>query len=136
VRLRAERSGNTNKTRPEDYEKAINQNTRALLKVHTSNFKILGFTESVSLKSLAELGAKYHLPVIEDTGSGAIVDLGKYAIADEPCVPDSLGSGAGIISFSGDKLLGGALDGNNTGKVEVYKDLENTSLYRALRLTK
>lgn len=128
--------GTTNKTRLFDYEDAIDGDVRALMKVHTSNFKIIGFTDSVPLKSLAVLGKKYNLPVIEDIGSGALVNLQKYGITDEPCVAESLSAGADIVSFSGDKLLGGPQAGIILGKEKYLSRMKKHPLYRALRVDK
>ncbi len=98
--------GATNKTHLNDYEEAINEETGVLMKVHTSNYKILGFTESVEIRELKKLGEKYNLPVIEDLGSGVFIDLSKYGLSYEPTVLDSLKNGADIVTFSGDKMLG------------------------------
>ena len=108
--------GTTNKTHLEDYEEAINENTGAFLKVHTSNFKILGFTESVSIEELCKLGREKDIPVIEDIGSGVLVDLSKYGLEYEPTVQDSIKAGVDVVSFSGDKLLGGPQAGIIVGK--------------------
>ena len=97
--------GTTNKTHLEDYEDAITEETGALLKVHTSNFKILGFTESVSLKELCDLGKEKDIPVIEDIGSGVLIDLSKYGLEYEPTVQDSIKAGVDIVSFSGASSL-------------------------------
>ncbi|MBQ4578928.1 MAG: L-seryl-tRNA(Sec) selenium transferase [Clostridia bacterium] len=128
--------GATNKTHLRDYEKAIGENTRALLKVHTSNFRILGFTQSVSLRELVELGREKGLPVIEDLGSGCFYDLEKLGIHDEPTVMNSVRAGVDIISFSGDKLLGGPQAGIILCKKEWIQTLKRHPLTRAMRVDK
>ena len=128
--------GTTNKTRLKDYKKAIKSDTKALLKVHTSNFKIVGFTETVSIKELSELGKLNNIPVIEDIGSGALIDVRRYGIHGEPFAADSLKSGADIVTFSGDKLLGGPQCGIILGRKEYIDLLREHPLYRALRVDK
>ena len=128
--------GTTNKTRLKDYKKAIGKKTKALLKVHTSNFKIVGFSESVSVGQLAILGRSQGVPVIEDIGSGAIIDMQKYGIHSEPCVRQSLKDGADIVSFSGDKLLGGPQCGIIVGSKKYVDEMKKHPLYRALRADK
>ena len=128
--------GTTNKTHLADYEKAINPDTRALMKVHTSNYRIVGFTETPSLSSLVELGHKNGLPVIEDLGSGCLVDLNRFGIHDEPSVQDSLKAGVDVVSFSGDKLLGGPQAGIILGKKTYIDILKKHPLTRAMRVDK
>lgn len=128
--------GTTNKTHLEDYENAINENTGALLKVHTSNFKILGFTESVSIKEICDLGKEKNIPVIEDIGSGVLVDLSKYGLEYEPTVQDSIKAGVDIVSFSGDKLLGGPQAGIIVGKKKYIDKMKKNPLTRAFRIDK
>ena len=128
--------GTTNKTHLEDYEDAITEETGALLKVHTSNFKILGFTESVSLKELCDLGKEKDIPVIEDIGSGVLIDLSKYGLEYEPTVQDSIKAGVDIVSFSGDKLLGGPQAGIIVGKKKYIDKMKKNSLTRAFRIDK
>jgi len=128
--------GTTNKTRLSDYESAIDSNTKAILKVHSSNFKIVGFTESVSIKELASLGKKHKIPVIEDIGSGALVDVQRYGLKDEPLAKESLRDGADIVSFSGDKLLGGLQCGIILGCEEYISRMKKHPLYRAFRVDK
>ena len=129
--------GSTNKTRLADYRKAIREGeTGALLKVHTSNYKIVGFTEEVGLEELAELGHEYGIPVIHDLGSGALADLGKYGITGEPTVIESVSAGADIICFSGDKLLGGPQAGVIAGRASLIGQMKRNPLTRALRIDK
>lgn len=128
--------GTTNRTRIADYENAINENTGALLKVHTSNYKVVGFTEEASLEQLVELGKKYNLPVIMDLGSGVLVELEKYGLAHEPTVQEQVKKGADLVCFSGDKLLGGPQAGIIVGKKHFIEKLEHHPLMRAIRLDK
>lgn len=128
--------GTTNRTRIADYEKAINENTGALLKVHTSNYKVVGFTEEATLEELVELGKKYNLPVIMDLGSGVLVDLEKFGLAHEPTVQEQVRTGADLVCFSGDKLLGGPQAGIIVGKKSCIEKLEHFPLMRAIRLDK
>ena len=128
--------GATNKTHLKDYEEAITENTRALMKVHTSNYRIMGFTESISVAELVELGKKYDLPVIEDLGSGVFIDLSKYGLEYEPTVLDSIHRGADIVTFSGDKMLGGAQAGIIVGKKKYISAMKKNQLTRALRVDK
>ena len=108
--------GTTNKTHIWDYDRAITEKTRALMKVHTSNYRIVGFSETPALAELVELGHSRGLPVIEDLGSGCLVDLQQYGILGEPTVQDSVRAGVDVVSFSGDKLLGGPQAGIIVGK--------------------
>lgn len=128
--------GATNKTHLFDYENAIGPETRALLRVHTSNFRIVGFCERPGLAELVELGRKHGLPVIEDLGSGSLVDLAAFGIHDEPTVQQSVRAGVDVISFSGDKLLGGPQAGLILGKKAYIEKLKKHPLARALRVDK
>ena len=128
--------GSTNKTHLFDYEDYINENTKVLMKVHTSNYKIMGFTESVSIEKLSKLGKKYNIPVVEDLGSGVLVDLSKYGLSYEPTVLDSIEKGIDIVTFSGDKLLGGPQAGIIVGKKKYIDKMKKNQLTRALRVDK
>ena len=128
--------GTTNRTRISDYEKAINENTGAILKVHTSNYQVIGFTEEAALEELVELGKKHNLPVIMDLGSGVLVNLEKYGLDHEPTVQEQVRRGADLVCFSGDKLLGGPQAGIVVGKRKYIEELEHYPLMRAIRLDK
>jgi L-seryl-tRNA(Ser) seleniumtransferase len=127
--------GATNRTRIEDYREAINERTRLLLRVHPSNFRITGFTARPSLEELAGLSRAASVPLYEDLGSGCLADLGPYGV-DEPVAGASLKAGVDLISFSGDKLLGGPQAGILSGKPELVARLRRNPMYRALRLDK
>ncbi len=128
--------GTTNKTHLFDYEQNITAETAALLKVHTSNYKIVGFTENVTIEELSLLGKKHNIPVIEDIGSGVLVDLSKYGLTYEPTVQNSIKAGADIVCFSGDKLLGGPQAGIIAGKKQYIDRIKKHPLNRALRIDK
>ena len=128
--------GTTNKTHIWDYENAINENTAAFLKVHTSNYRILGFTSSVSLEELKSLKKKYEIPIVEDLGSGVLIDLSKYGLEYEPTVQNSIKNGVDIVTFSGDKLLGGPQAGIIVGKKEYIEKMKRNPLTRAFRVDK
>ena len=128
--------GTTNRTRIKDYEKAINENTRLLLRVHPSNFRIMGFTERPSLNDFVELGRRRNIPTFEDLGSGCIADLSSVGVTDEPVVADSIRAGVDIICFSGDKLLGGPQAGIIAGKKLYVEKIRQNPLFRALRVDK
>jgi len=128
--------GTTNKTHLKDYEKAINENTGLLLKVHTSNYKIVGFTKEVPPEELAKLGRKRGLPVMWDLGSGSFVDLRAFGAGDEPTVQQAVNAGVDVLTFSGDKLLGGPQAGLILGKKTHLEAIRSNPLARALRLDK
>ena len=128
--------GATNKTHLKDYQKAINENTGLLLKVHTSNYKIVGFTKEVSPAELAELGKKHKVPVMWDLGSGSFLDLASYGVGDEPTVKQAMDAGVDILTFSGDKLLGGPQAGMVLGKKQYLDPIRSNPLARALRIDK
>ncbi len=128
--------GTTNRTRVEDYERAINEKTRLLLRVHRSNFQITGFTEQPGLRELAALARKCRLPLMEDLGSGALFDLRSIGVSDEPGVLDSLRAGVDVVSYSGDKLLGGPQAGMLSGRDDLIARMRANSLFRALRVDK
>ena len=127
--------GTTNRTSIADYRDAINERTRLLMRVHPSNFRISGFTARPELRELVALGRERGIPVYEDLGSGCVADLRAFGV-DEPLVSDSLRAGADLVSFSGDKLLGGPQAGLLTGKREIVARLRRNPLFRALRLDK
>ncbi len=128
--------GTTNITRLSDYERAIGPNTGALLQVHSSNYRISGFTRSVPLAELTALGKKYGLPVIDDIGSGALVDFARFGFRGEPMARASIAAGADLVLFSGDKLLGGPQAGIIAGRKEWIQKIEKDPLMRAFRLDK
>jgi L-seryl-tRNA(Ser) seleniumtransferase len=127
--------GTTNRTRVADYQRAINKNTRLLLRVHLSNFRVSGFTARPSLAELVALGRKSRIPVFEDLGSGRLTDLRAVGM-DEPIVKDSLDAGVDVVSFSGDKLLGGPQAGVIAGKRALVEQIRRNPLFRALRVDK
>jgi L-seryl-tRNA(Ser) seleniumtransferase len=128
--------GATNRTHPADYENAISEKTALLLKVHTSNYKVVGFTAEVSLEQLVALGKKHRLPVMEDLGSGAFVDLSNYGLPKEPIVAERIQAGADVVTFSGDKILGGPQAGLIVGKRDLIARMNRNHLQRALRCGK
>ncbi|MDB4755780.1 L-seryl-tRNA(Sec) selenium transferase [Mariniblastus sp.] len=128
--------GTTNKTRISDYEQAIGDETAALMKVHTSNYLVCGFTESTGIQELVALGKKRNLPVIDDVGSGALVDFSKYGLPNEPTVCDSLAAGADVVLFSGDKLIGGPQCGIVVGKLKQIQKITKHPMMRAMRVDK
>jgi L-seryl-tRNA(Ser) seleniumtransferase len=128
--------GATNRTRVSDYEKAVNENTRMILRVHPSNYRIVGFTAAPTLQEIAEVARRNDLILYEDAGSGALFDLSEYGLTDEPVISQSLVAGADVVTFSGDKLLGGVQSGLIVGRREVIEKLRRHPLYRALRVDK
>ena len=128
--------GSTNRTHPEDYERAINENTALLLKVHTSNYKVVGFTAEVDLAQLVAIGKEHNVPVMEDLGSGALIDLSRYGLPKEPIVAERIDTGADVVTFSGDKILGGPQAGLLVGKKSLIGRMNKNHLQRALRCGK
>ncbi len=128
--------GTTNRTRLADYERAINDRTRLILRVHRSNFEIVGFTEQPSLEELVGLAHKRGLPILEDLGSGALFELRSIGVSGEPGVGDSLRAGVDVVTYSGDKLLGGPQAGMLSGPREVVARIRSNPLFRALRVDK
>jgi L-seryl-tRNA(Ser) seleniumtransferase len=128
--------GTTNRTRIVDYDKAITEKTRLLLRVHRSNFEITGFTEQPSIEELGALARKRGIPLMEDLGSGALVDLEQFGIRGESTVLDSLHAGVDVVTYSGDKLLGGPQAGILSGRPDLIERMRSNSLFRALRVDK
>ena len=128
--------GTTNRTHLKDYAGAIGSETALILKVHTSNYRVVGFTADVSSRELAELGRAKNVPVMEDLGSGCFVDLSRHGFPQEPTVPDVVASGIDLVSFSGDKLLGGPQAGIVVGRADLVERLTKNPLNRALRIDK
>lgn len=128
--------GTTNRTRLSDYETAINENTKVILRVHPSNYRISGFTEKPSLSELVKLSEKHNLVLIEDLGSGCLVDLIPYGVKDEPTAQASIAAGVHVITFSGDKMLGGPQAGIIAGKKAYISRIRRNPLLRALRVDK
>ena len=128
--------GTTNRTHLKDYESVIGDQTALLLKVHQSNFQIVGFTKAVSVSGLADLGTRYNIPVFEDLGSGNLIDLSRYGMIHEPTVQEVLAAGADLVSFSGDKLLGGPQAGIIIGKRVFIDRIKKNPMNRAVRIDK
>jgi L-seryl-tRNA(Ser) seleniumtransferase len=128
--------GTTNRTRIRDYERAITEKTRCLLRVHRSNFQITGFTEQPRLEEMVTLARARRIPLVEDLGSGALIDLRSVGIEGEAGVTDSLRAGVDVVTYSGDKLLGGPQAGMLTGRADLIARMRSNSLFRALRVDK
>jgi L-seryl-tRNA(Ser) seleniumtransferase len=128
--------GTTNRTYINDYQKAIGPQTALLLKVHTSNFRVMGFTSDASLDELVQLGRQHHLPVMNDLGSGCLVDLVQYGLEKEPTVQETVKTDVDVVTFSGDKLLGGPQAGVILGKKTFLDSIKTNPLTRALRIDK
>lgn len=128
--------GTTNKTHLSDYERAVNENTAALMKVHTSNYRILGFTSEVESEDMVGLGSKLGIPVIEDLGSGMLMELTEFGLPYEPTVQQAVKAGMDVVTFSGDKMLGGPQAGIIVGKKEYIDKMRVNPLTRAIRIDK
>jgi L-seryl-tRNA(Ser) seleniumtransferase len=128
--------GTTNRTRISDYEKAISPDTGVILKVHTSNYRIVGFTEEAELTRLVALGKQHGIPVFDDLGSGCLIDLSNYGLQHEPTVREVLATDVDVVTFSGDKLMGGPQAGIIVGKKDILQKVKNNPLNRALRIDK
>ncbi len=128
--------GATNRTRITDYENAVGENTGLIMKVHTSNFRIIGFTEEAGIDSLVSLGRKHGIPVMHDLGSGCFIELDRYGLEREPTVKDVLATGVDVVTFSGDKLLGGPQAGIILGRKDILQLIKKNPLNRALRIDK
>jgi L-seryl-tRNA(Ser) seleniumtransferase len=128
--------GTTNRTHPRDYRSALSPNTSLLLKVHTSNFAIVGFTAETTVAQLAEIGREAAIPVVLDAGSGCLIDLAPYGIGGEPTIGQYLAAGADLVTFSGDKLLGGPQAGIIAGRRDLLEPIKRHPLLRAVRIDK
>ncbi len=128
--------GSTNKTYPADYQQATNDNTSLLLNVHTSNYRIVGFTRETTVRELAAVGREMGVPVMSDLGSGSLIDLSRFGLPYEPTVQETVAAGADLVTFSGDKLLGGPQAGILIGKKEIIDKMKKNPLTRAIRIDK
>jgi L-seryl-tRNA(Ser) seleniumtransferase len=128
--------GTTNRTRLSDYETAISADTGLILKVHPSNYRIVGFTESVALPDLVALGKRRAVPVMDDLGSGCFLPLDRFGLDKEPTIPETIATGVDVVTFSGDKLLGGPQAGIILGRRDILREVKKNSLNRALRIDK
>lgn len=128
--------GTTNRTRIRDYEAAVSPNTALILRVHTSNFRVVGFTEEASIEELVDLGRRHGIPVMDDAGSGALIDMAQFGLRGEPVIQENIRAGADIVTFSADKLLGGPQAGLIVGRNDLVEAMMKNPLARALRIGK
>ena len=128
--------GTTNRTHLKDYHQAISKKTAALMKVHTSNYEINGFNQSVDAQSLAALSSEFNIPLIDDLGSGSLIDLAPFGLGEERTAREAIDEGVDIITFSGDKLLGGPQCGIIAGRKSLIEQIDKNPMKRAMRLDK